>query len=190
MLKALVLASGLNLAAMSAVEAGPLFDSYQALCVKSAAQPTAALTAADSAGWTSMPDALLLQLGARVQIDSAQGRINTDGGGPMALLLGHKEMPVDGTSVDVRFCALGASAVVGEPAADELASWAAVPSKRVTGDSGQAIYFFTNLSGVHTAAAPQDAEQLKALIQSGHANIAFSQDGKGLTFLAFLVPTM
>jgi hypothetical protein len=189
MLKPALLALAL-MAGSSAAAAGPLFDTYQGLCVKTAADPAAVLATADGSGWMPIPDALLQQLGAASKVEGAQGRMRSDATGVNIVMIGHKSMPVGGQTVQMRFCAVATSVTAGEPIADELQAWAGVPSMPELGGPGRAGFAFLDQGGVHTAVTKPDDEQAKALLRSGHVSLAFSQEGKGMNLLAFAVPTM
>ena len=190
MLKAAALALGLGGFAVSAAQAGPLFDTYQGLCVKTGAAPAAVLSAADAGGWMAIPDAMLLQLSAASKVDGAQGRMKSDSAGLSIVIVGHKAMPVGEDTVNLRFCGVAAMAGGGEPSGAELATWAAVPASPELSKAGATGYAFTSQGGVHTAVSNPNDAQAKALLKSGRVNMAFSQEGKGLTLLAFAVPTM
>ena len=188
---ALALAVGLSAAASSAAHAGPLFDSFQTVCAKTDAAPAAAMAATDAAGgWMPLPDALLQQLSASLGVDGGQGRLKSDAGGLSVVIVGHKKMPAGGTSIDVRFCAVGAAAATNEPVGDELAAWAAVPAAPGMAGEGRTGYFFSDNDGVHAALSDPNSPQSLALIRSGRAKIAMSQAAKSMTLLAYAVPTL
>jgi hypothetical protein len=190
MLKAAILALGLSGLAVSAAQAGPLFDSYQGLCVKTDAVPAAVLSTADAGGWMAIPDAMLLQLSTASKVDGAQGRMKSDSAGLSIVIVGHKAMPMGDDTLNVRFCAVAAMAGGGEAAGAELATWAAVPASPDLSKAGATGYAFTSHGGTHAAVTNPNDAQAKALLKSGRVNMAFSQEGKGLTLLAFAVPTM
>lgn len=190
MLKAAALALALSGLAASAACAEPLFDAYQLLCVRTAAQPDAVLTAADGAGWQPIPDGMLQQLGSGIAIQSAQGRMKSTGAGLILMVVGAKELPLGGVTANMRFCAVATTGAVGADLASEFGAWAAVPPEPALSAAGRNGYVFTDNGGAHAVVSkPGDAEA-KALLSTGRANVAVIQEGKGLNLLAFAVPTM
>lgn len=190
MLRALALALGLTGLAASAVRAEPLFDAYQALCVKSGADVSPALAAADASGWSPVPQVLLQQLGGGAGVENAQGRMKSDAAGLSVVIVGHKPLPISGETVDMRFCAVAGTAPVSEALKSQLSAWTAVPADPALSATGRTGYIFTDDAGVHTVVSKPEDAQAKALLRSGRVRLAFIQEGKGMTLLAFAVPTM
>ena len=189
-LRAAVLALALSGLAASAACAEPLFDAYQALCVKTAAQPDAVLAAADGAGWQPIPDAMLQQLGSGIAVQSAQGRMKSDSAGLTLMVVGHKELPLGGMTANMRFCAVATTSPVDASLAGDFAAWAAVPAEPGLSAAGRNGYVFTDNGGAHAVVAKPGDSEAKDLLRSGRANVAVIQEGKGLNLLAFAVPTM
>lgn len=190
MLRAGLVAVSLGLAAASAARAEPLFDAYQSLCVKTAAEPPKTLAAADAAGWMAVPAPLLQQLSKAAAVDGADGRMKSDAAGIGLVLVGHKALPIGGANVDVRICAVATTSPVADALKDELAAWAAVPSEPALSGADRTGYEFTDVGGVHAVISKPSDDQARALLRSGHVELAFVQVSKGLTLLAFAVPSM
>jgi hypothetical protein len=190
MSRAALLALALTAASVSVARAGPLFDAYLGVCVKSGAEATSALAAADASGWMPIPQALLGPLAANAGIEGVQGRMKSDSAAINLVLVGHKKLPLGGATADMRFCAVATTSAPAEPLKAELDAWAAVsPMAELAGD-GRVGYAFTDKAGVHTVVAKPDDEKARALVRSGSLNMAFIQEGKGMNLLAFAVPTM
>ncbi|THD50941.1 hypothetical protein [Phenylobacterium sp.] len=190
MLKALALGLILSVAANVAARAEPLFDAYQALCVKTGAEAPATLAAADAAGWMPLPQPLLQQLSKAAAVDGADGRMKSDAAGIQLLIAGHKTMPIGPANVDVRFCAVATTAAVADALKSQLAAWAAVPPEPGLSATDRTGYAFTDAHGVHTVLTKPNDDQALALLRTGHVTMAFIQESKGLNLLAFAVPSI
>ena len=189
-LTAAALALGLTGLAASAARAEPLFDAYQALCVKTGAQTPAVLAAADGDGWQPIPDAMLQQLGAGIAVQEAQGRMKSSAAGLTLMVVGHKQLPLGGSTADMRFCAVATTGPVDAGLAGDFAAWAAVPAEPALSAAGRNGYVFTDNGGAHAVVSKPGDSEAKDLLRSGRANVAVIQEGKGLNLLAFAVPTM
>ena len=187
---AAAVALGLAGLAASAARAEPLFDAYQALCVKTAAQPEAVIAAADGAGWQPIPDAMLQQLGSGIAVQSAQGRMKSTDKGLTLMVVGHKDLPLGGVTANMRFCAVATTGAVDPGLGGQFAAWAAVPAEPALSAAGRNGYVFTDNGGAHTVVSKPGDSEAKDLLRSGRANVAVIQEGKGLNLLAFAVPTM
>ena len=185
-----LLAFGFSVAVASAAQAGPLFDAYLNVCVKSAADAPAALKIADATGWMPIPDAILQQLSVKTGIEGAQGRMKSDSAAINMVLIGHKKMPLGGTALDMRFCAVATTGAPAEPLRGELETWAAVaPLPELAGD-GRVGYAFTVKAGAHAVVTKPNDEEARTLLRSGRLNMAFIQESQAVNLLAFAVPTM
>jgi len=106
--------------------ADPTFDAFQALCVKTRAQPAAALAAADARGWTDMP-AMFRDEIAKQGFSAGEGRAKSINR-VLTLMYAGKGAPViEGAPVPVRACAVGARPADSAALKKLAAAFAAVP---------------------------------------------------------------
>ncbi|THD57751.1 hypothetical protein [Phenylobacterium sp.] len=188
MLKAGLLALALALPA-GAAWAAPMFDDFQGLCVKTAADPAATVAAATAGGWSPVPAPLLAQFSGAAGVQDADGRMRSDANGLSFVLVGHKQLPVGGATLSVRFCAVATTAA--PPAGqlpDALSAWAAVPAAASMSKPGQTGYFFLDDAGGHKPVPMDDPAAAMAMAKSGHLRLAFVQESKSIHMLAFAIP--
>ena len=162
-------------AAARAQAAAPgLYGSFQALCVATGGDRTAALAAADRDGWSPVPDALLASFAG--QFKNASGRLKSSSAGIGFLVLGEQEQAQDGQTLHMRACGVGGSTPDPAAVASAVQAYAAVPpSDRST--PGRTVWAYTDEAGRHAPLSFSDRAALKTALAKGNARVLFEQGG-------------
>jgi hypothetical protein len=134
----------------------------------------------------TLPDALLAQL-KRPGMETAQGRLKSDGGGMRFMMAAHDAAFSNVPGLKVDACAIGF--VPGDPAlADQLKTWAAVPEMPALSKNGMHGYAFTDERGHHGAVDMTGPDPMGNW-KSRHGTLVVIQDQPQLTLLIYGVPS-
>ena len=183
----------LAIAATSAsVEAQPLFDDFQAMCLKTDGAAQEALAAADAAGWMPIPKTMMDQLtGSMKGLEKADGRLRSDAAGLRFLIVGDTGSNIVGgdfpKGIDrATICGIG----VTPPETgfeNKFAAWAAVPEEPSLSKRGTHGYAFALDGGAHRALSLDGPELLK-LAEARRVRLAFVESSPQLTMVGIALP--
>jgi len=186
--------SGVVAAALSiagAARADPTFDAFQNLCVKTRAQPAAALAAADAHGWTDMP-AMFRDEIAKQGFSAGEGRAKSINR-VLTLMYAGKGAPViEGAPVPVRACAVGARPADSAALKKLAAAFAAVPpDPGLPASKGQA-FAFTEDGGAHRQVLGTELHSPRgqALIRQGKVAMVIVGGKPAAPLLVYAIPTL
>jgi hypothetical protein len=167
-----------------------LFDTFQAVCVKTVAAPPAALGAAQAAGWAQLPPDLAARVAKGIPgVEGAlDGRINS--ADKRFMVAGDAAFPVGGTALKVHVCVVAGAPAEGETVKPEMASYAAVPQASGTKPGEEvAMFAFAEDAGRHTRIDnPEDDVAVRSLIENGRMRVSFVAEQPGLAMLGLAVP--
>ena len=189
----LVLAAGSAAHAQTPPAEGlPLVDAFKSLCVATVADKSAALAAADAAGWGPIPEAFLSQAAGVMQ--EATGRLKVDGSGFQVLVLGEQSQAMGAQTLRIKACAVVGAAP--DPAAAEAAAaaFAGVTKSTIQVGEGASLWAFTEGASGHTLLDPENKPGVAAAVSAGTARLVFLRPlaaagaPPGLTLLGYGVP--
>lgn len=195
LLFAAALATAPAAASAQATPARVLVDAFRAICMgPSPADAAAALAAADKAGWSPVPDALLAQFAG--QFTNAAGRLKSDSSGMQFLILGEQSRPVGGRSIRMKACGVGASTPEGPAVEALLQAEAGVERNAALTKGGQIAWVYSDVGGRHTRLDERSEAALLAAMSAGTARFLMKQSRPassapaGLTILLVAAPTI
>ena len=176
------------LAVAGAAQADPLFDLFQTVCVKTQAQPAAALKVAESQGWVALPPQVAAQLTKAFGAD-ASGDARVDMATHRLAVVGEKEFPLGAGKTKVQICTVGVPAADATDIKAEAAEFAGVAPYAPATDAHTTAYVFTEDGSRHTAIAnPNDDKTMASLVTSGRARVVFVQADGPIAFAAYAIP--
>ena len=151
-----------------------MFGNFQALCVATGGDRTAALAAADRDGWSPVPDALLGSFAG--QFKNASGRLKSSSSGLAFLILGEQDQAESGQTLHMKACGVGGSAPDGAAVKSAVQAYAAVPpSDRSTAE--RTLWAYTEEADRHVPLSFTDKTTLKAVLAKGNARVLMEQGG-------------
>ena len=195
LLAVVVAASAPVFALAQSTPAPALVGTFRSLCLDTGpAGRTAALAAAEKAGWSPVPDAMLA--GFAGQLDKPAGRMKSDASGMQFMVLGEQSRSVGGTMIRMRACGVGG----GTPdptAVDALLQAEAGVAKNAQMSSGQqAAWVYVDEGGRHLSLDAANSGAIKAAVRAGTARFLMKQTRPaaqvspgGLTIIMMAVPT-
>ncbi len=190
MLKAGVLVLAIAAAAASA-QAAPLSDDFQVICAKTAADPKAALAAADAAGWMPIPQAMIGQLASGMKaLGQLDGRLRSDASGLRFMVVAEgKALPGSALplGIDRAVVCMTASAPPDASVDAQVTAWAGVPASSVISNDKMRGYIFSLDGEEHRAVDPKGPDLAK-LAEQRLVRIVFVQSDSKITMVGLAVP--
>jgi hypothetical protein len=179
------------LAAAGAAHADPTFDLFQDLCVKTKANASAALAAADAHGWTQMP-AMFRDEVVKQGFSDGEGRAKSQNRVLTLLYAGRGAPVIEGAPVPVRACAVAARPADAAALKKAAAAYAAVPADPgMPAAKGQA-YAFTEEGGVHHQVTGVELHSPRGqeLIRQGRVAMIIVAGRPAAPLLVYAIPTL
>jgi len=180
-----------TLAMSGSASADPAFETFRDLCVKTRAEATAALAAADSKGWTDMPVMFQDEI-TRQGYSGGEGRAFTHNRILMLMYAGHGAPVIEGEPLPVRACAVAVRPANNQAVRAAAAEFAAVPADpALPAEKGDA-YAFTVEGGAHrqVTAAELHSPRGKDLIRQGRVTMLIVAGRPAAPLLVYAIPTL
>ncbi len=163
------------LAIMAALAAAPpsasdhMFQTFQAMCISTAGDPTASTKAADRAGWTTPPEEALQSLAAGADDPkSFQARALKTSGGFMILQVDRSSRLINGKPLTENHCQLASTDGDYASVLTLAKTWAGVPAAPGPKVSEGAMFVFAEERGAHVAVPPAEFERATGEFLSSH----------------------
>jgi hypothetical protein len=163
-----------------AARADEAFDGFRNFCLAGRGASAPALTAADAAGWMTLPQQFLGQL-PQTDFQDAQGRMRTSASGGSLLLTAHGTLPQAGP---VRICAIGVIPAGVSDLAGQLEAFAGV-AKQTADNLPEGLYAWRDDNGRHVS-VDRNAPDFRAQVASGAVLIATTRSTPQMTMILLM----
>jgi hypothetical protein len=167
-----------------------MFETFQEFCMKPLAVPAAVFSAAESAGWTTLPPDQAAGLARALPNVGGKLEARMSAADKRVLLAGEATYPLADKPIKVNICAVVGGPPPGESLTPEVAAYAAVPKTPMAKpDDMLSMYPFTDDAGHHGKIDNADDDRvLRPLIESGRLRAVFVAEQPGLAIVGLAVP--